>query len=63
MKQLQPSSITDQLWRSALTVLFTIAVVYISWRLISTLIAPLILIVVVLGIIRLVIGARRQDRW
>ena len=63
MKDYGPSSLTEQLWRSALTVLFAIVVIYIAWQLIQSLLGPLIMVVVVLGIIRLAVGWRSRSGW
>lgn len=56
-------SFIDQLWRSALTVLFTMAVIFMAWQLMQHLIVPLIVIVVLLGIIRLAFGWRSHNDW
>jgi hypothetical protein len=63
MNDMGPSGLSDQLWRSSLTVLFTVAVIYVSWQLLQRLLGPLILIVVLLGILRLATGWRGRNRW
>jgi hypothetical protein len=58
-----PRNVTDQLSRSALTVLFTVVVIHVSWQLIQPLLGPLILIIAVLGVVRLAVGFRGRSGW
>ncbi len=62
MPEYGPGSWTGQIWRSGLTLLFTMVVLFIAWELASRLLGPLIIMLMLLGIIRLAFGFRRS-RW
>ena len=62
MREHGPSSWTDQLFKSGLTLLLTMVVLYITWELASRLLGPLIVILVLLAIIRMAFGFRWR-RW
>ncbi len=61
-RDLRPGGVVDELWRSALSVLSSMVVIFIAWKLIQSFIGPLLILVIVLGIIRLAFGFRAR-RW
>lgn len=63
MRPDRPSGLTDELWRSALSVLFTVVVIFIAWRVVEHFVGPLLVLVLLLGIIRLAFGFRARRGW
>ena len=63
MRPTQPYTLVDSLARAVATVLFAAAGVYVAWQLLRELVAPLVLVGVVLGVVRMAAVARDRSRW
>lgn len=63
MRNYGPSTFTDQLFRSGLTLLLTMAILFIAWELASRLLGPLAIVLVLFGLVRLTAGFGGRSRW
>ena len=54
---------TNAVSKAAWTLLLAVLVIYVSWQLVKQLLAPLVILLCLVGIIRFALGLPRRDKW
>ncbi len=62
MRPERPRRMMDELWRSSLSVLMSMTVLFVVWQLVQSLIVPLLFFIGMIGVIRLALGFHSR-RW